>query len=349
MIALARRIIRYLLTTLILFVALSHGSAETNHRTTPPEYFVLVTLDGVRDIELFAGLHQETFKTSKKDKSWETDPLYQSLWAPSPEARRLKLMPFFWGEWMKKHGFVMGNPSKGSSVMLRNRHRFSYPGYSEILTGQARDKIIHSNDEIQNPAPTLLEFFKSSWNLNHDQTAVFASWQTIRFISEHRPGSMFINAGHASYSSENPLLQQLSKLQFETKTPWDSVRHDAYTMAFCKDYVTQHLPRVLYLSLGETDDWAHDSRYDRVLQALHQSDKYLQDLWSFYQSNEQTRDNTCFIITTDHGRGDNIYNWMHHNDKLDGAKRIWLAIISPTLKQRGELSGHPEIFADQIW
>ena len=31
-------------------------------------------------------------------------------------------------------------------------------------------------------------------------------------------------------------------------------------------------PRVLYLALGETDDWAHDGRYDRVLETYARTD-----------------------------------------------------------------------------
>ena len=104
-------------------------------------------------------------------------------------------------------------------------------------------------------------------------------------------------------------------------TTLNSVRHDAYTFAFCQHYIDLQSPRVLYLALGETDDWAHDVRYDRVLESLHRSDRYLRALWEQYQSNPKTHGNACFVMTTDHGRGDNPFNWMHHNDKLDGANR----------------------------
>ena len=35
---------------------------------------------------------------------------------------------------------------------------------------------------------------------------------------------------------------------------------------------------------GETDDWAHDGRYDRVLEAYARSDRYLAQLWTWLES-----------------------------------------------------------------
>ncbi len=313
-----------------------------------PHFFVLITLDGVRTEELFGGLDQETYKAAAKSEAWESQETYKRFWAETPKERREKLMPFFWREWMVDHGSVIGNRRQGSQMNLRNRHRFSYPGYSEILTGTARDKLITSNDKIQNPHPTLLEFLQSEWKLPKERTGVFASWDTMEFIAEHSKGSLFINAGFQPYESIEPRVQWLSSLQFETTTPWNSVRHDAYTFAFCMDHIQRNLPRVLYLSLGETDDWAHDGRYDRVLENLERSDRYIQNLWEVYQSNPTTRDQTCFIVTTDHGRGDNPFNWMHHNDKLEGARHTWMAICSPNLEYRGEWHHHPEVYSDQI-
>jgi len=313
-----------------------------------PDYLVIITLDGVRTTELFGGLDRDTYKAASKSAEWADEATYQSYWAETPQARREKLMPFFWGEWMSQHGSVIGNRALGSQMDLRNRHRFSYPGYSEILTGQARDQQIKSNDKIQSPAPTLLEFLKKEWQLPRAQVGVFSSWDTIRYIVEQEAGSLFINSGFEPYQSDDAVIESFSLLQRETTTPWNSVRHDAYTFAFCQHYIDQQSPRVLYLALGETDDWAHDVRYDRVLESLHRSDRYLRALWEQYQSNPKTRGNTCFVMTTDHGRGDNPFNWMHHNDKLDGAKQTWMAVVSPSLAARGEWHAHPQAYSDQV-
>ena len=60
---------------------------------------------------------------------------------------------------------------------------------------------------------------------------------------------------------------------------------------------------MLYLALGETDDWAHDGRYDRVLETYARTDDYLKQLWTWLQSQPEYRGRTHLLITTDHGRG----------------------------------------------
>ena len=62
-------------------------------------------------------------------------------------------MPFFWDTLMRDHGSIAGNRARGSHFGVTNRHRFSYPGYAEILTGAAHDEDIDSNDNKRYPYP----------------------------------------------------------------------------------------------------------------------------------------------------------------------------------------------------
>ena len=99
------------------------------------ENLILITLDGVRYQELFGGLDLEILKATIKDGKPEDTKTYKRFWADTPKERREKLMPFFWGEWMQRHGSVAGNPQKGSvgppgqpaafflSRLLGNPHR----------------------------------------------------------------------------------------------------------------------------------------------------------------------------------------------------------------------------------
>lgn len=80
---------------------------------------------------------------------------------------------------------------------------------------------------------------------------------------------MTINSGFMPFDSSSEEVRRRSALQFETPTPWNEVRHDAYTISFAMDHLARHRPRVLYLGLAKTDDWAHDGRYDRVLEPWH--------------------------------------------------------------------------------
>ena len=67
---------------------------------------ILITLDGVRYQELFGGLDREILKATIKDGKPEDTKTYKRFWADTPKERREKLMPFFWGEWMQRHGSV---------------------------------------------------------------------------------------------------------------------------------------------------------------------------------------------------------------------------------------------------
>jgi hypothetical protein len=313
-----------------------------------PPAVVLVTLDGARIEEVFGGLDTTIVQSQlKQGDRLEDQPIYKRYWAPTPEARREKLMPFFWGTLMKTHGSIAGNPAMGSRVHLTNRHWFSYPGYSEILVGRAHDDSIKSNDAIRNPQTTVLEFLKSSAKLTRTQVAAFASWNVFSAIVEHEEGALVVNAGYQPYESPTPAMRIESARQFETPTPWDSVRHDAYTFRFAMDHLDRQRPRVLYLALGETDDWAHDGRYDRVLETYTRTDQYLKQLWEWLQAQPEYRDRTSILITTDHGRGKTPADWRDHGAKVVGAGETWMAFVSPSWPRRGEWRQHAPITASQ--
>ena len=50
--------------------------------------------------------------------------------------------------------------------------------------------------------------------------------------------------------------------------------------------------------------FAHDGRYDHYLEAAHNTDQMIKDLWDYCQNDTVYKGKTTFIITTDHGRGD---------------------------------------------
>ncbi len=335
----------------LLLVLLALAAAATSPFAQAPagHAVVLITLDGARTEEIFGGLDAAVLSsTLREGAALDEQAVYNRFWAPTPEERRAKLMPFFWGTLLREHGSIAGNPKLGSRVHLTNEHWFSYPGYSEILVGRAHDDVIKSNDPLRNPNRTVLEFLKDKASLSREQVAVFASWSVFNEISEHREGTLTINAGFEVYPPHDSLIQQLSLLQFETPTPWQRVRHDAYTMAFAMDHLTRYHPRVIYLALGETDDWAHDGRYDRVLETYARTDRWLKELWSWLQSEPEYRGRTSMLLTTDHGRGHHGTDWRDHGRKVVGSNETWMAFVSPSLARRGEWRDHPPITASQV-
>jgi Type I phosphodiesterase / nucleotide pyrophosphatase len=317
--------------------------------SSPIDNVVLITLDGVRIQEIFGGLDLDVLRSSiPPDASVEQTRAYRRYWAPTAEASRERVMPFLWTVLMAQHGSIAGNPARGSSVRVTNRHRFSYPGYAELLLGEAHDDVIDSNDKRRNPYPTVLEFLKQRLRLDKERVAAFASWDTFDWIVEHEAGTITSNAGFDAYDGAGPAVDRVNRLQSEALTPWDAARHDAYTFELAMAHVKQFRPRVLYLAFDETDDWAHDGRYDRVLDSLHATDGYLRELWSVVQRDDAYRDRTAVVITADHGRGNTPADWRDHGSKIDGAEQIWMAFASPRWPRRGEWRDNATIYQNQV-
>ena len=99
----------------LLLLCLFLGSSAVAHQRQT-ENVILVTLDGARIQEIFSGLDLEILKRAVKEGKVEDCPAYRKYWAATPQARRERLMPFFWGTWMKKHGHIYGNRSLGSTA-----------------------------------------------------------------------------------------------------------------------------------------------------------------------------------------------------------------------------------------
>jgi bisphosphoglycerate-independent phosphoglycerate mutase (AlkP superfamily) len=102
------------------------------------------------------------------------------------------------------------------------------------------------------------------------------------------------------------------------------------------------------MAFDETDDWAHDGRYDRVLEALARFDAALADLWGWLQADPQYRGTTTVVVTTDHGRGRGTGDWRDHGKDVEGAQDIWLVLAGRGVERRGPWRETPAIYQNQI-
>jgi hypothetical protein len=340
------------LTIFALAVVPFAGTARSGSAQLPAgtaDNVVLVTLDGARGEEIFSGLDLDVLKsTLKEGQKPEETPAYRRFWAASPDERRRKLMPFFWTTLVSEQGSIAGNRRLGSAVRLGNRHWFSYPGYAEILLGEPHDADIKSNDPLRNPYPTVLETLRERLTLPREKVATFASWSVFTQIVEHTAGATFVNAGAESLNGSGDDVRLINSLQREATTPWDATRFDSFTFRLAMAHMASTRPRVLYLAFDETDDWAHDGRYDRLLEAYARTDGYLKELWNWLQSQPEYRGRTHLLITTDHGRGHKPTDWRDHGARVVGAEDVWIAFVSPRMAQRGEWREGPQLSTSQI-
>jgi hypothetical protein len=326
---------RHLLISFTLLMAASSSALAENN-------VFLITLDGVRWEEVFTGADEALLR----DTRFTEDPeaLAEAFWRDTPEARREALMPFFW-QTIAREGVIYGHRSLGSEVNVRNREWFSYPGYNEILTG-APDHDITSNAKIPNRNVTVLEWVNQQLGFE-GQVAAFASWDVFPFIINEARSGVPVNAGFEGI--EAPITEKeawLNQLQRQTPSPWTTVRLDVFTHHYALEYLSYASPRLLYVAYGETDDFAHDAEYHHYLEAAHRTDSFIRDLWDFVQSDPRYRDQTTFVITTDHGRGSSA-QWTDHEQGIEGADEIWIALMGPGIAAEGEARAG-ELGQDQI-
>jgi arylsulfatase A-like enzyme len=75
--------------------------------------------------------------------------------------------------------------------------------------------------------------------------------------------------------------------------------------------------------------------YRSYLDAAHQVDAWIKEIWDFVQNDPQYKDKTALVFTTDHGRGDKVKaEWTSHGNKFEGSSAIWFAAMGPKLKLR---------------
>jgi bisphosphoglycerate-independent phosphoglycerate mutase (AlkP superfamily) len=132
------------------------------------------------------------------------------------------------------------------------------------------------------------------------------------------------------------------------RTPWDTVRHDSVTLGLALGYVEAYRPALFYLSLGEMDDWAHERRYDRTVQSIHDFDRALRELWTYLQSTEPYRGRTTLVVTTDHGRGRGDQDWTSHGEDVPGSDEIWIGIFGPDTPRRGEVRSVENVYQSNV-
>jgi Type I phosphodiesterase / nucleotide pyrophosphatase len=319
------------------------GQVGKPHKT---QHIIFVMTDGLRWQEVFNGA-DASLMNKKNGKVTDEAALKKMYWRERPEARREALMPFMWTV-MEKNGQIFGNRAKKSDASVTNGFFFSYPGYNETLCGFA-DARIHSNDNVPNPNVTVLEWLKKQPSFQ-GEIGAFGAWNVIAAVFNPQRSGIVTNAGWEAFTAMDatPKLELLNRLKTETPRIWDDEPFDALPFHTALEYLQQKKPKVLYLSLGETDDWAHDGKYAEYLDSAHRVDAYLRELWETAQSIPEYRGNTTLIFSPDHGRGSGPHKWKDHGQKIPDSKFIWMAFMGPDTPGLGERSNIPPVTQSQI-
>lgn len=326
--------------------AAAGAQSPATHRT---RYVVLITTDGLRWQEVFGGA-DSTLLNKEHGGVGDTAAIRRDFWRATAEARRATLLPFMWDSVARK-GELFGNRAKNSRADVVNGLNFSYPGYNELLTGVA-DPRLNSNSYGPNPNVTVLEWISGLRN-PAKKVAAFGNWDAFdRILNRDRATQMHVRTAWETpfKPPRNARQAQLNELFERTsRANWgNGMTFDAFTGASVMEYVRTERPHVLYVALGETDEWAHSGRYDHMLRSARAADRFVAELWALYQSMPATRGRTTFIITTDHGRGTGLRAWRDHGAQVVGSEQIWIALLGPDTPALGERVDVPPVTQSQV-
>lgn len=349
--------VKNILTCIVLFAAIpltqskdylpfaSPGKIDEQFLQKPAGNLIIVTLDGFRWQEIYTGADADLINDVICTP--DTSTLKMLYWSDSKEERRQKLMPFFWNVLAKK-GQLYGNRHFQNKVNTANIYTFSYPGYNEIFTGNT-DLLVSSNKKKPNKNINVLEYLNTKEEFK-GKVVAFTSWDVFPYILNENRSGMMINSGYENMEGESVSENQaiINKVQSEAIYNKGGTRHDQLTFLTAKEYMQQHRPKVMFLGLGETDEYAHGGRYDLYLEQANKIDRMLAELWHWIQTTPGYKDNTTILITTDHGRGGRDKNWSSHSSFIRGSSQTWLAMIGPSIQPLGEIKENQQLYQEQI-
>ena len=305
---------------------------------------VVVMVDGFRWQDIFTGADSSLLNNKKF--VYDIPSNIKRFWRATPEERRSVLLPFVWSH-VAEHGILYGNRTKGSHVNVANGMHFSYPGYSETLSGYPDDARVHSNDAFPNPNVTVFEAANRDARY-HNSVYCFGSWDRFHEIFNMERSGLPVNAGWDA--SKNPAKTQAEEcydiIAQEIPNFWGTVRYDAFTYRYALECMKTVHPQLVFVGFGETDDFAHEGKYGCYLTSAQRFDQFLKGLWDYCQSDPFYRDKTTFIVTADHGRG--VNKWEHHDNKIPGSDETWLMAFGKGVKAKGEISDGEQLYNKQV-
>ena len=328
---------KYFFGLLFLFMGTVHAQVRKT------ENIIIVTLDGMRWQEVFAGV--DTLLLNNPKYTHEKEDLKKLFLGKDVSENRKLLFPFLWNTVATK-GQLYGNRTIGSYVEVANPYKFSYPGYNEIFTGYP-DTLVNSNDKIKNKNTNVLEFINKQ-NGYQGKVAAFSTWDVPPYFLNKWRNGLYVNSDQDSIDFNATNAKLLNDIQVLSNKS-NGERLDILTYISAREYLKEKRPRVLYISFDETDEYAHQGDYDHYLGAAHAEDGMLADLWKLVQSIPQYKDKTTLLVTCDHGRGDKIKSqWRDHGKNIEDAGHIWIAAIGPDTKPMGEVKTTTTLYQKQL-
>jgi hypothetical protein len=280
---------------------------------------ILVVLDGARWQEVFVGADTEL-----------------SASAGLPALPADALMPRL-HELVASRGSALGAPGRGPAIAASGPNFVSLPGYTEIFTGR-REHDCADNDCAPTRLPTVMDQTRALSPRPSD-VAVFASWEKIDRAASMDPSRIVVSTGRVRTSHVDSLRDDdrtrdaLDRGAHVDPFPgYGDFRPDRFTAALGLRYLEAKRPRLMFLGLGEPDEYAHRGDYAGYLASLRACDATVGDLFAVLARMGARGEHTTVIVTADHGRG---RDYRVHGRAFPESARVWLVAAGGGILARG--------------
>ena len=331
---------------LFSLIACSLSQAQTTSKTGADKNVVVILIDGYRWQELFKGADFDLLN-NKEFNTGDSLQRMKKFWSDDLDQRRKKLMPFTWN-YIAKHGQLYGNRDLGNNVNVMNPYWFSYPGRAEIFSGFV-DTAINSNDYPSNPNTNFFEFVNGQKGYK-DKVAAFTCWRpTGKSLGKDNTSLLICDPWEdikGDGLTEAEILANETQ-HFVPKIFGEGERLDVNMYALAKSYILARHPKLTYIEFGDTDEYAHEGKYENYLLDIFNVDGMIEKLWNRMQQDPFYKNNTTFYIVPDHGRGVDK-QWTDHGNKTPRSNETWLMVMGPDVKALGELKTKEQIFETQF-
>lgn len=249
---------------------------------------VLITIDGVRWQEIFNGTDSALY---------QNHPLLPQ-----------EIIPNIYYYFVNQ-GMAIG---KNSQIIASGINHISLPGYLEMMRGLPTTDCTTNFCEPE-LSTTLLD--------NYQNVTVISSWDTIKKSTTNQPEKFTINSGRNYRTNKYLQLPIHDDQNFKGYVGHLDYRPDEFTMKTTLDYLSVEKPDFLWVSLGDTDEYAHIGNYHKYISSLKKADYFIGEIIQEYD------ENTTFIVTTDHGRSK---DWTSHGYDSESA-RVWLMMYGKNI------------------
>ena len=278
---------------------------------------VIVVLDGTRWQDVFTGADTA---------------LASAAHVPAPSAT--ELMPRLHAL-LEDRGAALG--ASGAAMTASGPNFVSLPGYTEIFSGRRRHRCI-DNECAPTKSPTVFDEVRARAGGPGD-VAVFSSWDRIERAATSDAASLVLSSGRSRLSHEALLRDD------EATSAWldegrsaaafpgkGDFRPDRFTGGLALRYLETRRPRLLFLGLGEPDEYAHRGDYAGYLDSLRAADAILGDLFALLDRMGPRGEHTTVFVTADHGRA---HDYRVHGGRFPESSRVWLVAAGGDVKARG--------------